>query len=265
MKNELENKSKEIINDLLGYEGLKIIQRPDAFNFSLDSTLLADFVTIQKRDRNIIDLGCGNGYIPIFLTLRTSDAKIIGVELQKDIYDLAIRSVKMNQLENQVMIINANIKDIYKNLGISCFDVITCNPPYFKYQKTSNLNRNDYLTIARHEVEITLDEVLKTASILLKEGGNFAMVHRTDRLIDVLEAYRKYGIEPKRLRFVYPKKSNLESLIILIEGKKSKNTGGLKVLPPLYIYDEKNQYTEEVLKIFNYKENKYEKTTKFSK
>lgn len=264
MKNECQNKKIEKINDLLGYEGLKIIQRPDAFNFSLDSTLLADFVTIQKKDKKIVDLGCGNGYIPIFMTLRTK-SQIYGVELQEDIYDLAVRSVKLNNLEEQVKIINGNMKDIYKTLGVSQFDVVTCNPPYFVYKETSNLNKNDYLTIARHEVEVTLDEVVKAANILLKDGGTFAMVHRAERLMDVLEAFRNHSIEPKRLRFVYPKITDKEALIILVEGKKSKNKGGLKVLKPLYEYDEFDNYTEEILEIFNYKEKVYEKTTNISK
>ena len=264
MKNESKNKNLEIINDLLGYEGLKIIQRPDAFNFSLDSTLLADFVTIQKRDKKVIDLGCGNGYIPIFLTLRTN-AEIYGVELQPDIYDLAKRSVELNHLEDKITIINQNMKEVHKTLGVCQFDVVTCNPPYFIYKETSNINKNDYLTIARHEVEITLDEVCKTASILLKEGGTFAMVHRTERLMDILESFRKHAIEPKRLRFVYPRTDDEESLIVLIEGKKSKRVGGLKVLPPMYIYTPDEKYTEEVLEIFNYKEKEYEKTTNISK
>ena len=242
----------EVINDLLGYEGLKIIQRPDAFNFSLDSTLLADFVTINKNDKMIMDMGCGNGYIPIFLSLRVQkDAHIYGVEIQKDIYDLAYRSVKLNNLENQITIVNQDLKTLHNDFGICKFDVITCNPPYFKYKETSNINKNDYLTIARHEVMVNLDEVVKEASLLLKEGGTFAMVHRSERFTDILFTFRKYKIEPKRLRFVYPKRDS-DSLIVLIEGKKSLNEGGLKVLKPMYIYNKDNSYTKEVLKIFNY-------------
>ncbi|MGI6729504.1 MAG: tRNA1(Val) (adenine(37)-N6)-methyltransferase [Bacilli bacterium] len=243
---------KEVINDLLGYEGLKIIQRPDIFNFSLDSTLLASFATINKADKMIVDLGCGNAPIPLFLSLRTK-AKIYGIEIQPEIADLAKRSVELNKLENQITILEEDIKNAYLKLGVSCFDVVTCNPPYFIYKETSNINKNDYLTIARHEVKITLAEVLISANRLLKEGGRLAMVHRTDRLIDVLDAFRKYGIEPKRLRFVYPKQSSKESLIILLEGMKSKGKGNLKVLPPLYVYNENNTYTDEILEIFRYR------------
>ncbi len=254
MKNELTSNAKEIINDLLGYEGLKIIQRPDAFNFSLDSTLLADFVTIRLRDKKIMDLGCGNGYIPIFLSLRTKSNQIYGVEIQADIADLAARSVTLNHLNDRVTIINDDMKNISKHFPASFFDVITCNPPYFKFKESSNINQNDYLTIARHEVKITLDQVLKIVQVLLKEGGTFAMVHRTERMLDVIETFRKNGIEPKKLRFVYPKKTSSESMMILIEGQKSKNTGGLKVLPPMYIYNKNGKYTKEVLNIFNYQE-----------
>lgn len=240
----------EIVNDLLGYDGLKIIQRPDIFNFSLDSTLLADFVTIKQADKKIIDLGCGNGPIPLFLSLRTK-AHIYGVEIQPLIFDLAKRNVELNKLENQITIINGDMKDIHKILGVSSFDIVTCNPPYFIYNEDSLINKNDYLTIARHELTIDLEGVLKTANRLLKEGGTFAMVHRTGRLLDVLTAFRNNFIEPKKIRFVYPK-INDSSLVLLIEGKKSKKQGDLKILPPLYIYDESNKYSKEVLAIFNY-------------
>lgn len=247
----MKTKSDEVINDLLGYEGLKIIQRPDMFNFSLDSTILAYFVTINKTCKNIIDLGCGNGYIPIFLTLR-SNAKIYGVEIQEEAYHLAQKSVSINNLNDQIEIINADMKEIHKTLGVAKFDVVTSNPPYFIFNGQSQTNITEYLTIARHEVKITLDEVVKTANILLKDGGTFAMVHRVERLMDILESFRKHNIEPKKLLFVYPKTDSKEALVVFIEGKKSLKKGGLKILPPLYVYNEKNEYTKEILKIFNY-------------
>lgn len=244
--------SEKIINDLLGYEGLKIVQRPDMFNFSLDSTILAYYVTINKTAKKIIDLGCGNGYVPIFLTLRT-DAELYGVEIQKDVYDLAIESININHLEDRIHIYNDDLKSIHNNLGVAKFDVVTCNPPYFIYKETSLINDSDYQTIARHEVKVTLDEVIHEANVLLKDGGTFALVHRAERLMDILESFRKNGMEPKRILFVYPKTNSTEALAIFIEGKKSKNKGGLKILPPLYVYDENSNYTPDILKIFNYK------------
>jgi tRNA1(Val) A37 N6-methylase TrmN6 len=249
----MERKNKvEVINDLLGYEGLKIIQRPDIFNFSLDSTILADFVTINSSTKQIIDLGCGNGYIPIFLTLRTK-AHITGIEIQEEIADLAIRSVKLNNLEEQITIKNMDMKEVPSNYAKEKIDVITCNPPYFPYTPESLINESTYQTIARHEVKITLDEVLKIANSTLKDGGIFAMVHRSERLIDILESFRRHTIEPKRIRFVYPKTNSTVSLAVMVEGIKSTKKGGLKILPPLYVNNSDGSYTEEILKIFNYK------------
>lgn len=243
-------KENEVLNDLLGYDGLKIIQRPDLFNFSLDSTLLAHFVTINKGVKRIIDLGTGNAPIPLFLSLRTN-AEIIGVEIQEVSYDLAIRNVELNNLTHKITILHDDLRNIHQKLGHHAFDVITCNPPFFRVTEDAHLNKNDFLTIARHEVMATLEDVIKEASILLKHGGYFALVHRPDRLLDILELMRKYKIEPKRLRLVYPK-PNRECNTILIEGRKSRQTG-LRILPPLYVYKENNEYTDEILEIFRTK------------
>lgn len=237
------------INDLMGYEGLKICQNPDMFSFSIDSMLLASFASIKKNTNKIIDLCSGNAPIPLYLTLRTS-AKIYGVELQREAYDLAIRSIELNNI-NQIEMINDNLIDIHKRFEHESFDLVTCNPPFFKYIEGSNINKNDFLTIARHEVYVDLDQIVKEAFKLLKTGGSFAIVHRPDRLVDILEAFRRNRIEPKRLRFVYPR-INKECNHILIEGIKNGNPGGLKILDPLYVYDG-DSWTKEIKEIYNYK------------
>ena len=132
----------ELIHELLGYKHIKIIQGEEKFRFSLDSTLLANFVKIKKHTKKIIDLGTGNAPIPLFLTLKT-DANITGVEIQKEVYELAKKSVEINNFQNQIEIINADIKDIYKVVGANQFDIVISNPPYFKYTPTSNINKND--------------------------------------------------------------------------------------------------------------------------
>lgn len=239
-----------VVNDLLGKPGIKIVQDSEMFSFSLDSILLADFVTIKRNDKLICDLGTGNAPIPLYLSLNTK-ANIIGIEIQKKSYELAGKSVKINNKEGQINIINDDIKNATEILGRASCDVVTSNPPFFKYiEGSSNINKNDEKTIARHEVLITLDEICQQASSLLKHGGTFAMVHRPDRLIDIIESLRKNDLEPKRLQLIHPK-INSEANHILIEARKGGQQGGLKILPPLIIHDENNKYSKEVLKIYN--------------
>ena len=245
-------KENEVLNDLLGYEGLKIIQEPGRFNFSLDSTLLAHFVKINKHSNKFIDLCTGNAPIPLMLTLRT-DAQIDGVELQVDSADQAMRSVEINELGHQIKIYQQNFIGIHEMLGAGNYDVVTCNPPYFKVGPDSNLNKNDALTMARHEVMMTLDELVKEVSLLLRMGGHFAMVHRPDRLIEIVETFKKYQLEPKRLRFVYPRMSKVANGV-LIEGVLGGKSGGLRLEAPLVIYEgETANYTQEILDMFNLK------------
>jgi len=238
----------EVINDLLGYDGLKIIQRPDMFHFSLDSTLLADFVQPLAKTKKILDLGCGNAPIPLFLSLKTT-ADIIGVELQEEVYDLAKRSVALNNLEHQITILHQDIKGIHKLYENSEFDLITCNPPFFKYTETSNTNKHEYKTIARHEVYITLEDIIIESKRLLKTKGSLYLVHRTDRLIEIINTLMNYQFSIKRMRFVYPKKGQ-NSNMVLLEASNNGNTE-LTLLEPLYVH-ENDGYTDEILTIFRY-------------
>ena len=237
-----------VMNELLGRPALQIFQDTEAFNFSIDTMLLADFVTVTKRTKKICDLCSGNAPIPLYLTLRT-DADIIGVEVQKESYDLAMKSIETNHLEKRITMILDNLIDISSKIGKNSFEVVTCNPPFFKIGD-NNINPNDKKAIARHEVLAKLDDIVKEAARLLNSKGRFAMVHRPERLLEILDTFQKYHIEPKRLRFVYPKLGS-PCNHILIEGIKDGSAGGLVVLPPLIVYNEDNQWTKEVLRIYN--------------
>lgn len=238
----------QVKNRLLDTD-LIIYQNDDWFKFSLDSVLLSRFVTINLRHKKIIDLATGNAPIPLLLTFRTN-ASIYGIEYQKCIYQLAKESVEGNNLSNQINLINDDVSNISKHFDSESFDVVTCNPPYFKANNDKYFNSNDVKTIARHEVMLCLDEVLKKASFLLKTGGVFAMVHRTERFVEIIEKMRKYNLEPKRVRFIYPKIGR-ESDLMLIEGIKNGH-GGLKLLSPLVVHNEDNTYTAEVLEMLNF-------------
>ncbi len=237
-----------VCNELLGRELLKIYQDTDYFNFSLDSMLLASFPKMTKRIKYACDLCSGNAPIPLYLSLRFK-GDIVGVEIQKHSYDLANMSIKENNLDDRIKIINDNLIGISDKIGLHKFDLVTCNPPFFKVGN-HNINPLDSKAIARHEIMATLDDIVKEASLLLNNNGHFVMVHRPDRLIEIIDTFRKYKIEPKRLQFVYPRIGE-ECNNILIDGVKDGNSG-LNVLEPLYVYKEDNKWTENVLKIYNY-------------
>ena len=240
------NQKEDVINDLVYFKNLKIVQNKNYFNFSLDSVLLPNFVNIIGNNKKIIDFCTGNAPIPIILSIKTK-SKIYGVEIQEEIYTLACKSIEINNIKN-VEIINGDVKEIFNKFETDSFDIITCNPPYFKNNKNNKKNDNEIKSIARHEILIDLESIIRTSKKLLKNGGSLYLVHRTDRLIDVISLMRENNIEPKRIQFVYPK-TNLESNIFLIEGQKNGKSG-LKILKPLYIHNQDGSYTEEVMKIF---------------
>ncbi|MGE5456105.1 MAG: tRNA1(Val) (adenine(37)-N6)-methyltransferase [Ignavibacteriales bacterium] len=236
----------EVKNYLYGYDKLGIIQDTKMFVVSIDSLLLPNFITINKNTKKILDIGCGNAPIPLILSTKT-DAAIIGVEIQENVYKLACKSVKTNNLEDKIKIINADINQLAKEWETDCFDIITCNPPFFKVNEKSNFNDSDYKTIARHEVMLNLDQICKISKKLLKNNGIIGLVHRPERLIDIIDCMRKNNLEPKRIQFIYPKKGK-ESNILLIEGRKNGKPG-IKILDPIYLNEDNGKYTEQVLNL----------------
>ncbi|WAA09500.1 tRNA1(Val) (adenine(37)-N6)-methyltransferase [Fervidibacillus albus] len=232
--------------DYLLAENLRIIQSPKVFAFSLDSVLLARFAYLPIQRGNIIDLCTGNGVIPLLLSSRTK-AKITGVEIQERIYDMAKRSVEYNGLHEQIHFVHDDMKNMPATFGHGQFDVVTCNPPYFPVKEKAVINENEHLAIARHEIYCTLKDVIQISAQLVRPGGKVAFVHRPGRLAEIIMLMKTYRIEPKRLRFVYPKLGK-EANTILIEGIKD-GKADLKILPPLIVYDNHGQYTPELKEI----------------
>ncbi|WP_042147561.1 tRNA1(Val) (adenine(37)-N6)-methyltransferase [Paucisalibacillus sp. EB02] len=236
----------ERLDYLTADEGMQIIQSPTAFSFSLDAVLLANFASIPIKRGTILDLCSGNGAIPLLLSRKTS-ANIVGVELQERIIDMAKRSVEHNHLTDQIHMLQGDIRNLKGELSQSSFDVVTCNPPYFKTPSSTEHNQNEFLTIARHEVYCTLEDAVKACKLHVKPGGKVAMVHRPGRLVDIVATFRSFRLEPKRLRLVYPKKGR-EANMLLVEGIRD-GKADLHILPPLYIYNEDGTYTDEAKEI----------------
>ena len=238
----------ERINDLVGYKNLKIVQNNDWFKFSLESVLLPCFVIINKNTNNILDLCTGNAPIPLILSTKTK-AKIYGVEIQKDVYELAKKSVDINNLSNQIEIINDDVKNLSNKFESDTFDIITCNPPYFKDVDTSKKNDDIHKIIARHEVSLNMDDIAKVVRKLLKNDGKFYLVHRTERFLELTNLLMSYNIMPKRVRFIYPKEES-ESNLFMLEAVKNGKVG-LKLESPLYVHNNDGSYKDEILKMFN--------------
>ena len=232
----------KVINNVLGFDGIKIVQDSEGFKFSLDSVLLANFVTLNKSTKKIMDIGSGNGIISILLSLKT-DAHIDGVEIQREGYLNSLESIKLNKMDN-ISVFNDDIKDFYKTLESDTYDVVVSNPPYFM----GNIhNINEMKKIARHSLSLDYKDVIVISKKILKNNGLLSIVHRPENLMDILMFMRSNNIEPKKIRFVYPYKGK-NAKILLVEGAKNGKPG-LKVMDPLYVYENGN-YTEEIKKYF---------------
>ncbi len=235
----------ERIDDILGYKDLKIFQNSEYFSFSLDSIILANYSTIRLRDKKIVDFCTGNGVVPIILS-RRCNKDIIGVEIQKKIAELAIKSIKFNHLEDRISIICEDVKSFSK-CHLNEFDLLLCNPPYFKVEELSTFNKNDEKTIARHEIYLNLDELCDCAKKILKDNGNFCLVHRSDRLIEIIQVLKKYNLEVKKIKFVH-ETIEKPSFLVYIEAQKCGKPG-LIVDKPLIQYDLNGNITNEYDKL----------------
>ena len=241
--------------DNLQYNNLKIIQYTNGFCFGIDSILISDFAKEIRKNSIGVDLGTGTGVISILLTAKTNLYKIYGVEIQADVAEMAKRSIELNHMQNKVEIININLNEIEegegnKKLQRESFDFIVTNPPYKKLE-TGKVNKSQYKYISRHEITANLEDFIRTSKYLLKDRGSLYMVHRPERLADIIILMRKYKIEPKRVRFVHSK-INKEPTLILIKGVKNANPF-LKIEKPLIIYNENGKYTDEIYEIYNMK------------
>lgn len=240
----MELKKNERIDDL-ELNNLKIIQNKKWFCFGIDSVLLADFAKEIHKNSNILDLGAGNGILELLLSAKIEGIKITGIEVQKEVCNMAKRSIEMNNLADRIEMKNINIKDM--DLKIK-YDAVVTNPPY-KENGTGLKSEEEEKLIAKHEILASLEDFIKVASNNLKDKGVMYMVNRAERLTDVLELSRKYKMEPKELRMVHSK-TNLPPTLILVKMIKNANRF-LKIREPLYIYEEDGSYTKEILKIYN--------------
>ena len=243
---KIDLKINETIDDL-EFNNLKIIQNNDGFKFGIDSILLSDFAKKIKKDSLVLDIGTGTGVISILLSGKSNAKRFVGIEVQKDVADMAKRSALLNNLENRIEIINDNIKNIEKYFENNYFDVIVTNPPYQK-NNTGLKSEDERNLISRHEIKCTLDDIIEKSFKVLKDKGDFFMVHRPERLVDILYLMRKNRIEPKELKFVYPKISSKPSLVLIKGVKNAKDF--LRVEKPLIIYNEDGTYTKELLNIY---------------
>lgn len=244
---KIELNENERIDDLQ-YKNLKIIQNEMGFCFGIDSVLLSDFAKKIKRNAKVIDLGTGTGIIPILLCGKTELKRIVGVEVQEEVFDLANRNIKLNNLENKFEVINENIKNLKNIYEYGSFDVVVTNPPY-KKENTGIKNLNNKKLISRHEITANLEDFVEISKYLLKDRGRIYMVHRPERLVDILFLMRKNKLEPKKIKFIYSN-VNTEPKLVLIEAVKNAKPF-LQIEKNLYIYNENGEYTDEILKIYN--------------
>lgn len=240
-------KENERIDDLQR-NGLHIIQNKEKFCFGMDAVLLSGFAKV-KEGETVLDLGTGTGIIPILLCGKTKAKHLTGLEIQPESSEMADRSVRLNDLQERIKIVEGDIKQASTIFQKASFDVITCNPPYMIGQHGLK-NDADAKAIARHEILCTLEDVVREASVLVKPGGRFYLVHRPFRLPEIISVCMRYKMEPKRMRLVYPYVDQEPNMVLLemVRGGKPR----MQVEKPLIVYKDKNVYTDEIFDVYGY-------------
>lgn len=243
---EIVLKPGERIDQLFSSD-VQIIQNKEVFSYSIDSVLLSRFPNIPSRGL-IVDLCSGNGAVGLFASTKTK-AKIIEIELQERLAEMAQRSIRLNQLDDQVSMICDDLKNLLDHVPRSGVDLILCNPPYFKATESSKKNISQHYLLARHELTTNLDEICYISRHALKSNGRLAMVHRPSRFLEILDTMRKHGLVPKRVQFVYPKIGK-EANMLLIEAIKDGSIDGFKLLPPLVVHEENGDHTQHIRRLY---------------
>lgn len=240
----LKPKKNETLDTI---KGIKLFQAKDGYRFSIDAILLENFISAGRLRRGI-ELGTGSGVISILLGKRLKKTEITAVEIQKTLAERAKRNVRLNGLEDRIDVLSSDIKELRKVFSTNTFDFAFSNPP-FRKTKTGRISALEERAIARHEIEITLPDLVYTAAYLLKHTGKFYLIYHPFRLVDLIELLRKTKLEPKTLRFIHSR-SGEEAKMVLIESVKGSGRW-LKIAPPLYIYDKRKNYTSEVRRILS--------------
>ncbi|MDO4679940.1 MAG: tRNA1(Val) (adenine(37)-N6)-methyltransferase [Aerococcus sp.] len=239
---------QERIDYLPGLE-LKIIQSDDTFALSTDTMFLGHFTHVRvPENQRVLDFCTGTGALPLLLSTKTR-GHIEGIEIQPKLAEMARRSIALNHLTDQIEIKTGNITEAKDWYPINSIDVITCNPPYFKRYPNSTVNPNSQKALARHEIMMTLADVFDQAKVLLRDKGKLCLVHRPERLSEMQSLAQANGFSLKRLQIIYPR-SGADANTILVEFMKHGKDNGLKILPPIIVYDEGTQYTEQTQAIF---------------
>lgn len=233
-------KGEEKVEDLLRGT-LKILQKESGYRFSVDPLLLTDFVEIKEDDR-VIDLGTGSGVIPLILAKKTKVKELIGVEIQEEMADMAKRTVRINGLQKKIKILLGDVKELHKSYETESFSVVITNPPYIPV-KNGKINPKEEKAIARHEIAVTLADIVKTAGYLLEPKGRLFVVFPASRVVDMIVALRKFNLEPKKIQFVHSNENSAAKLI-LIKAIKDANPE-VSICKPLYIYNLDGEYTDE--------------------